>query len=559
MMNKFLPARRVFCGLILLAFFGVWLAADEKTDKVDKLFAQWDTIVTPGCALAIIKDGEIIYKRGYGMAKIEDGIVMTPSKIFDIGSVSKQFTATCIVMLIKEGKVSIDDDIRKYFPEMPKYEKPITVNHLIHHTSGLRDYNGLLELAGFRPESDCPNVDEALEVIFKQKKLNYAPGEEYSYTNTGYFLLGQIVERVSGKSLNEFAQERIFKPLGMKHTIYQDDHTQIIKDRATGYDQTDKGYKIDLSNWDETGDGNVYTSVEDLYLWDQAFYNNKLGQDIMDMLHTVGALNNGKKIDYAFGLTVTEYKGLKVVEHGGSWAGFRAAIMRFPDQKFSAICLANLSDINPSGLCFKVADIYLADLLKEKPKEEKKKPEPVSLSKQELEEKAGNYQDDKFGTWISLAFKDEKLSMRLGGRREYVLAPVSKTTFVALDAPAEIIIEFLPATKGKLNKAVVKVEGEERYNLVKAAPLSPLTPAKLKEYAGDYVSEELLNAKYRFVVEKDNLILKFRSASKEQLKAMAPDKFSLGGLNIEFFRKGDRVAGFNLSIGRAAGIEFVKK
>ena len=558
-MNKLLFNRRVFCGLIFLVFFGGWLAADEKTDKVDKLFAQWDTTVTPGCTLAIIKDGEIIYKRGYGMAKIEDGIVMTPSKIFDIGSVSKQFTATCLTMLIKEGKVSIDDDIRKYFPEMPKYEKPITVNHLIHHTSGLRDYNGLLELAGFRPESDCPNVDEALEVIFKQKKLNYAPGEEYSYTNTGYFLMGQIVERVSGKSLNEFAQERIFKPLGMKHTIYQDDHTQIIKDRATGYDQTDKAYKIDLSNWDETGDGNVYTSVEDLYLWDQAFYNNKLGQDIMGMLHTVGVLNNGKKIDYAFGLTVTEYKGLKVVEHGGSWAGFRAAIVRFPDQKFSAICLANLSDINPSGLCFKVADIYLADLLKEKPKEEKKKLEPISLSKQELEEKTGNYQDNKFGTWISLAFKDEKLAARLGGRREFVLAPVSKTTFIALDEPAEITIEFVPDAKGKPNKAVVKIEEEERYNLVKAAPLSPFTPAKLKEYAGDYVSEELLSAKYRFVVEKDNLILKFRSASKEPLKAMAPDKFSLDGLNIEFFRKGDRVTGFNLSIGRAAAIEFVKK
>jgi hypothetical protein len=371
-------------------------------------------------------------------------------------------------------------------------------------------------------------------------------------------LLGQIVERVSGKSLNEFAQERIFKPLGMKHTIYQDDHTQVIKDRATGYDKTETGYKIDMSNWDETGDGNVYTSVEDLYLWDQAFYNYKLGQDIMDMLHTVGVLNSGKKIDYAFGLVVTEYKGLKNVGHGGAWAGFRAAISRFPEQKFSVICLANLGNINPTGLCHKVADIYLADLLKEKPKEEKKKAEPITLSKQELEEKVGNYQDGKFGMWLSVVFKDEKLEMQLMSR-EFVLSPLSPTVFIALDAPAEFILEFVPEAKGKPKQVILKVEGEERYNLVKAAPLSPLTPAKLKEYAGDYVSEELLNATYRFVLEKDNLVLKFRSASKEPLRAMAPDKFTQSGLNYDFVRKEGQVTGFKLSVGRAANIEFIKR
>ena len=285
------------------------LAADEKTDKVDKVFAQWDTTTSPGCALAVVRDGQLIYKRGYGMAKVEDDIVMTPDRIFDLGSVSKQFTATCVAMLAREGKLSLDDDIRKYFPDLPQYERPITVRHLIHHTSGLRDYNGLLVLAGFRSESDCPNVDEALELVYRQKNLNYSTGGEYSYTNTGYFLLGQIVEKVSGQSLNQFAQERIFKPLGMTHTLYQDDHRQIIKNRATGYEQAEKGYRLNMSNWDETGDGNVYSSVEDLFLWDQAFYNYKLGKDLMDMLHTVGVLNDGKKLDYAFGLVITEHKG----------------------------------------------------------------------------------------------------------------------------------------------------------------------------------------------------------------------------------------------------------
>ncbi len=558
-MPRFSSKSKWFLIFLTLVFLGRFLAADETTDKVDKIFAQWDTTTTPGAALAVIKDGQIIYKRGYGMAKIEDGIVMTPSKIFDIGSCSKQFTAACLAFLIRDGKVSPSDDIRKFFPEMPKYEKPITVDHLIHHTSGIRDYNGLLSLAGFRADSDCPNIDEALEVIFKQKRLNYPPGEEYSYTNSGFFLMGQIVERVSGKSLNEFAQEHIFRPLGMRHTIFQDDHLQIIKNRATGYDPDDKGgYSLDMSNWDETGDGNIYTSVEDLYYWDQAFYNFKLGKDLMDMLHTVGVLNNGKKIDYAFGLVIGEYKGLKTVSHGGAWAGFRAGIVRFPDQKFSAICLTNLATQNPSALCYKVADIYLADLLKEKPKEEKKKVETITLSKQELEDKAGNYQDEKFGMWITFSLKDDKLQVSLG-RRAFPLGATSKTTFVFLEGPP-ITVEFVPDAKRKTNRVIVKRPEEDLYDAIKAAPVGPLTPAKLQEYAGDYVSVELLDARYRVVLDKDNLFIRFRSASKDPLKAMALDKFVLGGQSIEFVRSGGKkITGFRLSVGRAGGIEFVKK
>ena len=462
--------------LITLTFLAVvpaFLAADETIDKVDKLFVAWDKTTTPGAALAVIKDGKIIYERGYGMARLEDGIVNTPDKVFDIGSVSKQFTATCVAMLIREGKVGLNDDIRKYIPEMPAYEKPVTVNHLLHHTSGLRDYNALLSLAGFRPESDSPTVEEALEVIRRQKKLNYTPGEEYSYTNTGFFLLSQIVELVSGKSLNAFAQERIFKPLGMTKTLFQDDHTQIIKDRATGYSQGEKGYTISMSNWDETGDGNVYTTVRDLYLWDQAFYTNALGRDLMDMLHTQGVLNSGKKIDYAFGLVVSEHKGLKVVEHGGAWVGFRAALIRFPEQKFSVVVLANLDSINPSRLAFGVADIYLADLIKQ------------------------------------------------------------------------------PA---KGDAAAKKVE--------KAAPVKALSAAELGAYAGTYVSEELLDARYIISMDKDGLVVKTRDVARAPLKAMAPDKFLLlgYGLNIEFVRgAGGKVTGFTVSVGRAAGIVFVKK
>jgi CubicO group peptidase (beta-lactamase class C family) len=552
-------------------------ATDTMTDKVDKLFAAWDTTTTPGAALAIVKDGKIVYERGYGMAKLEDGIINTPDKVFDIGSVSKQFTAACVAMLVREGKVRVEDDIRKYLPEMPAYEKPITVGHLLHHTSGLRDYNALLELAGFRADADSPTVAEALEIIRRQKKLNYAPGDEYSYTNTGFFLLSQIVERVSGKSLNAFAQERIFKPLGMTKTLYQDDHTQIIKDRATGYAEGEGGsgaYKISLSNWDETGDGNVYTTVRDLAKWDEAFYSGALGKDLMDMLQTTGTLNSGEKIDYAWGLVVREYKGLKVVEHGGAWVGFRAALVRFPEQRFSVIILANLDSIDPSGLAFKVADIYLAGLLKEPGKAEAKKEEPagapkdqggapaqagIVLPRAELEALAGNWQDARFGDWLTLLVKEGQLKAALGGR-EFTLAPIAPGKFVVTGRP-DISIAFKAAEAKKPATAEITIGSTVEYRFAKVPPLKVLSAAELAAYAGTYVSEELLDARYILSVKKGQLTVEMRTIAPTPLKAMAPDKFAVPdiGCNLVFTRgKSGKVDGFTLSAGRARGIIFLK-
>jgi CubicO group peptidase (beta-lactamase class C family) len=548
---------RLWIPVLMVLLMAGTALADETTDRVDKLFAEWDTTVTPGAALAVVRDGRIVYERGYGMANLEDGLVMTPQRIFDIGSTSKQFTAASIAMLIREGKVGLSDDIRKFLPEMPDYGKVVTVDHLLHHTSGLRDYNALLELAGFRADADCPTVDEAYEVICRQKRLNYLPGAEYSYTNTGFFLLSRIVEKVSGKSLNAFAQERIFKPLGMTHTLYQDDHNQIIRNRARGYERSKGGFRINMSNWDETGDGNVYTSVEDLALWDQAFNSNALGKDLMDMLHTQGVLNDGTKIEYAFGLMISTHKGLRVVEHGGAWAGYRAGFVRFPDEKLTVICLANLGDMNPSGLCMKVADIYLADKIKEAPKADKAKAEPVQVPKAELEALVGNYQDAKFGQWFPVTLEDGVL--RIGfGSQAFALTPIARNKFQAADAPVDVEVEFPEAAPGKPAGAVVRIMGDERYDLTKAAPFTPLTERELGAYAGTYVSDELLGARYEIVVEKEGLVIKFRNPLVGALKAMAPEKFTTSGLNFEFARRGGRVAGFELSVGRAAHIGFRK-
>jgi CubicO group peptidase (beta-lactamase class C family) len=566
-----------FAGIVALAVLSLGAVAvspagiaadDAAAAKVDKLFAAWDKTTSPGAALAVLKEGRIIIERGYGMAKLEDGIINTPDKVFDIGSVSKQFTAACVAILVREGKVRVDDDIRRYLPEMPAYGKPITVRHLLHHTSGLRDYNSLLELAGFRADADSPTVAEALEIVRRQKKLNYTPGDEYSYTNTGFFLLSQIVERVSGKSLNAFAQERIFGPLGMTKTLYQDDHTQIIKDRATGYADGGNGtFKISMSNWDETGDGNVYTTVRDLARWDQAFYSGAPGRDLMDMLQTTGVLNSGEKIDYAWGLVVSEYKGLKVVEHGGSWVGFRAALVRFPEQRFTVIILANLDSMDPSGLAFKVADIYLAGQLKEP---EKAGPEGsprgqgaaegqarIAAPTAELEALTGNWQDARFGDWLTLSLKDGQLEASMG-RRTFTLAPVAPGKFVATGRP-DISISFQPADKGRPATAELVVGSTAEYRFAKAPRLGALSAAALAACAGTYMSAELLDARYTISVRSGQLTVAMRTFPPTPLKAMAPDKFAVTdiGCNIAFTRgKDGKVNGFTLSVGRASGIAF---
>ena len=557
-MKKFLFGSKCIWIFLFFAFLLSPAAADEKTDKVDKLFAQWDKTVSPGAALAIIKDGKIIYKRGYGMANLEHRVPITSTSVFRIGSTSKQFTASCIAILALQGKISLDDNIRKYIPELPEYERPVTVRQLVHHTSGIRDYLTLGSVAAWADDYFC-TPEDTVELLARQKRLNFLPGEEHLYSNSGYFLIGVIVKRVSGKSLNDFAREHIFKPLGMKNTHFHDDHTMIVENRADGFSPTKNGFRIDMTTLDHVGDGGVFTTVEDLYLWDQAFYSNELGKELMGLIQAPGVLNNGKKLDYAFGLGIDEYKGLKRVSHGGGFVGFRAQMARFPEQKFTVICLANLGTINPSRLCLRIADIYLADEFKkfEKLPKKKKKMRSVLLSKKELETKTGNYQDEKTGAWIVISMREGKLVIQTRGRK-YVLLPVSRTIFKAPDAPLDITLEFFPEEKGRMPKAKLAMRGDE-INLVKHPKVEPRTHSQLKEYAGEYYNDEL-PVTYKLAVEKEALRFKHKNAPTRVLKAMAHDKFTVGWLNIEFMRdKDNKITGFLLAAGRVTHLEFVKK
>ena len=406
--------------------------------KVDQLFSEWDKVNSPGCALAIIKDGKIFYKKGYGIADLEHDVPITPQTVFYIGSTSKQFVTMCILLLEEQGKLSLDDDIREYLPEFPGYDKPITIRQLVHHTSGIRDYLALWYLSGKSYLDHMPE-DGVYEMICRQKELNFSPGKQHLYSNSCYFLLALIVKKASGKSLKEFAHENIFKVLGMKNSHFHDDNTHIIKNRAFSYNLNEKGEFANLiMRFALVGSGGLYTTVEDLFLWDQNFYQNKLGesgQKLVDKMHENGKLSSGREISYAFALVNDTYRGLKNVQHGGALAGYRAQLIRFPEQKFSIVLLSNLGTFNPNPLAYKIADLYLAGQFKAfKVEAKKKKKTPpkrktISLDPADYDMYAGDYYSDELQALYKIYFKDGKPFVKIPNYPEVELKITGKDVF----------------------------------------------------------------------------------------------------------------------------------
>ncbi|MEZ4660199.1 MAG: serine hydrolase domain-containing protein [Caldilineaceae bacterium] len=338
-----------------------------QAEQIDALFAAWDTPASPGCALGVVQDGELVYAQGYGMANLELGAPITTDSAFYLASVSKQFTAMTMALLAEAGRIKLTDDVRTYVPEVPDYGTPITIEQMIRHTSGLRDYLDLGFMAGKRMEDVWTEAD-FLAQVSRQKALNFAPGTRYLYSNTGYVLLSLIVKRVTGKSLGAFAQEQIFGPLGMMHTVFKEDHQQIIPHRVSGYAPAPNGdgFINEYHNLQVVGDGGLYSTVADLARWDANFYANRLGQGspaLIDRMYSTASLSDGAPHTYAFGLDHATYRGLPIIAHGGGLNGARTQMFRFPDQRCTIICLANLTSFDPHAMIKRVADLILVDHL----------------------------------------------------------------------------------------------------------------------------------------------------------------------------------------------------
>ena len=360
----------VVCLATLAAALGAGLSAGSSpaasgNEAVDAVFEPFTRPGSPGCAVAVYKDGKIAYERGYGLASLEHDLPITPASVFYLGSVSKQFTAFAAALAIKDGRLSADDPIRKHLPELPEYTSKITVRHLLHHTSGLRDYNTLLSIAGRRGDEAFDNAT-VLRITARQKKLNFEPGSEYLYSNTGYTLLATIVERATKTPFAQFAAARIFEPLDMKVTHYHTDETRLVTNRAFAFTRQGDDVVLDTPNNERAGAGGVFSSVRDLLNWDENFYTARVGgREVIEMVQTPGKLNDASTLNYAWGLQVGRYRGARLVEHSGSLGGYRAHLMRFPDAHYSLAALCNLSTSNPGGLLRQVADRTLTSSVTE--------------------------------------------------------------------------------------------------------------------------------------------------------------------------------------------------
>ncbi len=526
---------------------GVNLVGESVAARVDKVFERYARQDCPGCALGIAQDGKVVYTHGYGMANLEYSAPITPATIFEAGSVSKQFTTGAIQILARQGKLSLDDDIRKYLPEVPDFGHKIAIRNLLNHTSGIRDQWELLTVMGRPPGSAVHTLEEILDLVSRQKELNFPPGDEYLYSNTGFSLLAWIVKRAGGMSLAEFSAKELFQPLGMTSTQWRDDHTRIVKGRATAYNAGTQGeYHSNMSFTNVYGNGGLLTTVGDMLIWNENFVNPRvIGQEYLDQMQVRSRLNDKSPILYGLGLEITEYKGVREISHSGSTAGYRAFLARFPDQHLSIALLCNLANANAGALARQVAEVFLEGRLKELPK-----PARVETPATEIQRLAGLYRNALTDGVLRLSFSNDKLLLGAGSANE--LIPVGKNRFEGATSTRYV---FTIAQPIRLEVA----SGEEHPTIYTAVPAATPSAEQLAGYVGTYYSEEL-EVTFVIMVRDGRLILKRRLTPDTALTPTYADAFSEGGRNIRFMRnRAGAVDGLTLTSGRVLHLRFIRR
>ncbi len=420
----------VFCALVVGALTALLNAqaaqpAPPWAAQVDRVFAQWDRPDSPGCALGVYQDGRIAYARGYGIADLEHNSPITPDSVFYAGSVSKQFTAMAAALAIQQGRLGADDDVRKWVPELPDYGRPITIRHLVHHTSGLRDVNTLMVLAGRRDEDAFDN-EAVLRIVARQKALNFMPGDEHLYSNSGYAMLALAVERATSTPFAAYADANIFQPLGMTVSHFHTDLSRLVPGRAYAYDRRPDGsFALNSPQNERAGAGGLFTTVRELVRWDENFYDAKVGgPDIIRMLETPGRLNSGTELAYAWGLTVGSYRGMPIVEHSGSLGGYRAHIIRFRSAHASVAVLCNVSNVNTGTVVRRVSEWVLAGRFTLPTAPPPPPPPGVAGPGQgylyegdELKAFAGDYYSEELDSVYRVSVDGRNLKLRRGVRR----------------------------------------------------------------------------------------------------------------------------------------------
>lgn len=534
---------------------------DVHAIRADSVFRAFDRTDAPGCALGVYRHGTTLYARGYGMASLELGVPITPRTVFDVGSVSKQFTAMSILLLAKDGKLSIDDAVRKYVPELPAYADRVTIRQLLSHTSGLRDHFGLLEAAGRSFEGTADTVD-FLRLITRSAEPNFEPGTRYLYSNSGFVLLSTIVYRVSGKSLATFAAERIFTPLGMTDTRLQDDHSLVIPGRATAYQPRGAQWAVRMSQFDGmAGAGGLHTSVEDFQRWIRNYDDAAVGgrETIAAMLTPTRLRNDsvaftGPEAAYGLGVSVGTHRGLRVNSHSGVWAGYRADFERFPDQDLTVATFCNFTTAGPDSLARRVAAIYLSkemgpDVATERRAALLGAPR-VTLSAAELAPLEGAWRNELLGEVRRTELAGDTLVLIAGTR--IPLVPLSARRFRG--APASEV-RFRQDSAGQPARMLVTT-GATEVAFTRVAPQA--STVGLAEYAASYFSAEV-DARYDLRLERDTLALWRDGRRVGAVEPAYRDVFMRGTSAMTFTRDGKgHVNGFLLEAGRVRHLRFTR-
>ena len=531
--------------------------------KIDKIFSKWKSPNSPGGTVGVIKDGKLIFAEGYGMANLDYNIPNEPETVFKIASTSKQFTAASTILLSQQGKLSLDDKLSTFFPKFPSYANDITIQHLLNHTSGIRDYIILARLSGL--EKDDHYTDKTVEKwLTNQQELNFNPGEEFVYSNSGYWLLAQIVKKVSGETLAVFAKKNIFDRLEMKNSRSHDNFVEMVKNRATGYRSDRKGgfYQY-MTTLNMVGDGGLLTTINDLAKWDASFYDTSVfNKDFWNKMLQLGTLNNGKKTPYASGLAFRNYKGLEVIHHSGSFVGYRTQFIRFPKAKFSVIVLANRTDTDPSKLAYKIADLFLEDQYKSNntikaeksaSKKSSEKAVSVTLSEKELKVFEGDYWDNNSKSSRKLVVRDGKLNYVRSNGRATKMRPIAKNKFQMIGPRVPVIL----TVNSKASNFSVKLPNATPITFVAYQPVTTYSQEDLKTYSGEYYSVEL-DVVYSLKVKKNRVSLFVKGDSVGEVTPIKKNLLNINGRQIFEFNETRNI--FRLSmLGRVKNIKFVKK
>ena len=500
--------------IALLAVPAVLSAQQRDLGTIaDSIFARWSSTHTPGCAVGVARAGEKLLLRGYGMANLETGTPITPATIFESGSVAKQFTAAAVLLLVQDGKLTLDDPVRKFFPELPEYDKPITVHHLLTHTSGLREWSNLVAWSGWPRGERAHRQADLLDVAFRQRSLNYPVGEYYSYTNTGYGLAMSLVERVSGKSFAAFTRERIFQPLGLTNTRWRDDFTDIVPGRAQAYTREPDGWHLDTPFENVVGPGGMLTTVGDWLTWNEALTARKLGA-VTDSLERRMRLNSGREIQYAHGVVQLRYRGLREISHSGSTGGYTTYLARYPERQLSIAVLCNAAQASPGPYVRQLASAIVTDW-PAAAATDSGRADPVSV-----QPFFGMYRNDRTHAPLVVNADAASSYMRLLPNGWYLYANNTRWQFTNAG--------------GVIRLRIAQADGDTVTYTHVGQRWAP-TRSELQSLEGRYRSDEI-DATYTVKLVGDSLTLSGRPGSVRTLLPAYRDAFTRGGSTIWFTR-----------------------